>query len=165
MELKDTLQKPYTDIERADFIVENNHQKGYEIRETETELQAWGADDNDLLMQAKEQKIAENDKKRDIALLSGVTYQNILFDSDTEQKTNLTAKFLMMSDTDTVTWFGMDNQALLCTKADILAIGQLIEELHSFCWENNAYIKEQIANAETVEEVNAIEINYDRLNT
>lgn len=122
-------------------------------------------DPEDLLKIAKEQKIAENDEKRDVALLKGVTYNNVLFDSDTEQKTNLTAKFLMMSDTDTVTWFGMDNQALLCTKADILAIGQLIEELHSFCWENNAYIKEQIANAETVEEVNAIEINYDRADT
>jgi hypothetical protein len=165
MELKDTLQKPYTDIERADFVVENNHRLGYEIRETETELQAWGMDDNDILIQLKEQRIAENDGLRDTALLRGVTYNNVLFDSDTEQKTNLTAKFLMMSDTDTVTWYGMDNQALLCTKADILAIGQLIEELHSFCWENNAYIKEQIANAETVEEVNAIEINYDRADT
>ena len=162
MELKSTLQKPYTDIERADFVVENNHRLGYEIRETETELQAWGMDDNDILIQLKEQRISENDGLRDTALLRGVTYNNVLFDSDTEQKTNLTAKFLMMSATDTVTWFGMDNQALLCTKADILAIGQLIEELHSFCWGNNAYIKEQIANAETVEEVNAIEIDYDR---
>ena len=36
------LKKPCTDKARADFIVENNHNKGYEIRETETELQAWG---------------------------------------------------------------------------------------------------------------------------
>lgn len=119
----------------------------------------------DLLKMAKEQKIAENDEKRDVALYQGVIYQNVLFDSDTDQKTNLIGTILSMSDTDTVTWFGMDNQALLCTKADILAIGQLIEELHSFCWENNAYIKEQIANAETVEEVEAIVISYDRLNT
>lgn len=165
MELKSTLQKPYTDIERADFIVENNHQKGYEIRETEDELQAWGADDNDLLLARKEQRIAENDNLRDTALLGGITYNNVLFDSDTDQKINLLATVNMMSDEDTIVWFGMDNKGLLCTKADLMAIGGLITELHSFCWQNNAYIKEQIEQAETIEEVNGIEISYDRGNT
>lgn len=42
MEIKNVLNKPYTEQQRIDFIVENNHQQGYEIRETETELQAWG---------------------------------------------------------------------------------------------------------------------------
>ena len=114
---------------------------------------------------AKQNKITENDSLRDEKLLSGVTYNNVLFDSDTEQKTNLTAKYLMMSDTDTVVWYGMDNQPLLCTKDDLMAIGQLIETLHTFCWENNAYIKEQIAQAETIEEVESIEIEYDRHDT
>lgn len=119
----------------------------------------------DLLRMAKEQRIAENDEKRDVALYAGVTYSNVLFDSDTDQKINLLATVGMMSDEDTIVWYGMDNKGLLCTKQDLIAIGGLITELHSFCWQNNAYIKEQIANAETVEEVNAIEINYDRLDT
>ena len=42
MEIKTELNKPYTEEQRLDFIVENNHKKGYEIRETETALQAWG---------------------------------------------------------------------------------------------------------------------------
>ena len=42
MEIKATLNKPFTDKQRADFIVENNHQYGYEIKETETALEAWG---------------------------------------------------------------------------------------------------------------------------
>lgn len=42
MEIKATLNKPYTDEQRIDFIVENNHRKGYEIRETEEALEAWG---------------------------------------------------------------------------------------------------------------------------
>ena len=162
MELKSTLYKPYTDIERADFIVENNHQKGYEIRETEDELQAWGADENDLLVLRKQQRIAENDELRDTALSGGVTYQNVLFDSDTDQKVNLLATVGMMSDTDTVVWYGMDNKGLLCTKADLLAIGQLITELHSFCWNNNAYIKEQIEGVNSIDELDKIEINYER---
>lgn len=40
MEIKATLNKPYTDKQRADFIVENNHKLGYEIQETEDTLLA-----------------------------------------------------------------------------------------------------------------------------
>ena len=106
--------------------------------------------DNIQLAQRKEERIAENDELRDSALMGGVTYQNVLFDSDTDQKINLLATVNMMSDTDTVVWYGMDNQGLLCTKADLMAIGGLITELHSFCWQNNAYIKEQIDNADSL---------------
>ena len=42
MKIKASLRKPYTDEQRMDFIVTNNHQNGYEIRETETALEAWG---------------------------------------------------------------------------------------------------------------------------
>lgn len=42
MEIKAKLDKPYTDKERSDFIVEYNHVKGFEIRETEIALEAWG---------------------------------------------------------------------------------------------------------------------------
>lgn len=52
MEIKAKLNKPYTAKQRADFIVENNHNKGYEIKETETALEAWG-------LTAEEQKQAE----------------------------------------------------------------------------------------------------------
>lgn len=109
----------------------------------------------------KQDKLKLNDELRDSALLGGVEYQGVLFDSDTDQKINLLATVNMMSDEDTITWYGMDNQGLLCAKADLIAIGGLITELHSFCWNNNAYIKEQIANAETLEELEAIDINYD----
>ena len=40
MEIKAELNKPYTDKQRADFIVENNHNLGYEIQETEEALLA-----------------------------------------------------------------------------------------------------------------------------
>lgn len=40
MEIKATLNKPYTSKQRADFIVENNHNLGYEIQETEDALLA-----------------------------------------------------------------------------------------------------------------------------
>lgn len=40
MEIKDRLEKPYSEIQRCDFIVKNNHQSGYEIQETDNALLA-----------------------------------------------------------------------------------------------------------------------------
>lgn len=42
MEIKATLEKPYTDLQRMNFIVEQNHQKGYIIEDTDQALVAWG---------------------------------------------------------------------------------------------------------------------------
>ena len=111
----------------------------------------------------KEELIAENDRLRDEKLLEGVTYNNVLFDSDTDQKTNLLATYQMLSDEDTITWYGKDNKALLCTKQDLLTIGKLIVQLHSYCWNMNAYIKEQIELAQTQAELDSIDISYNFL--
>lgn len=54
MEIKAILTKPYTENEKLDFIVLQNHQKGYKITETQTELQAWGYTEEE-----QEQKEAE----------------------------------------------------------------------------------------------------------
>lgn len=115
---------------------------------------------NILLEKAKENKIAENDIARDAALNSGVVYEDVLFDSDTDQKVNLLAIVSTMGDEETIIWFGMDNIPLECNKLDLINIGGLITQLHTFCWGKNAEIKAEIANAETVGEVEAIEINY-----
>lgn len=63
MEIKATLNKPYTEKQKIDFIVTYNHQQGYEIRETETELQAWGLTQDEIDEQAKQQRNAEIDSK------------------------------------------------------------------------------------------------------
>lgn len=161
MEIKAKLNKPYTEEQRINFIVENNHKKGYEIKETRNELQAWGLDSIELLEQSKRNKIKENDTARDTALNQGVEYKGILFDSDTDQKVNLLAIVSIMGDEDVITWFGMDNQPLDCTKEDLINIGGLITALHSFCWERNAEIKAEINAAKTIEDVENIIINYE----
>lgn len=116
------------------------------------------------LNEVKEEKIIENDNARDIALNQGVTYQNILFDSDTDQKANLLGAVLQMSDTATIEWYGMNNNVLVCTKQDLLNIGGLITQLHTFCWTKNAEIKNEISEAATIEEVENIEIDYEGVN-
>ena len=55
MEIKAELIKPYTENERLDFIVEQNHNNGYEIKETETALEAWGYTEEEKQEQRKEQ--------------------------------------------------------------------------------------------------------------
>ena len=117
--------------------------------------------DKILLDKAKTEKIALNDELRDTALLSGVTYQNVLFDSDDSQKINLLATYNRMSDNDKIMWFGMNNVPLECTKIDLFNIGNLITQLHTFCWTNNYEIKLKINNAETLEDLEKIEINYN----
>lgn len=152
----ETAQPPY-DTETQTIMLSYN--------ETATRItQEWTVQSLPL-DQLKQLWIRRNDAVRDAKLNSGVKYQNILFDSDTDQKVNLLATIGMMSDEDTITWYGMDNRGLLCTVADLMAIGGLITELHSYCWNMNAYIKEQINNAQTVEELNEVEINYDRVDS
>lgn len=53
------LKKPCSDKARADFIVENNHHKGYQIKETETKIQALDYDDSEKFENAKNAKLAE----------------------------------------------------------------------------------------------------------
>lgn len=57
MEIKATLNKPYTNEQRMDFIVENNHNNGYEIKETETALEAWGYTEKEIQEQDKQNQI------------------------------------------------------------------------------------------------------------
>lgn len=54
MEIKTKLLKPYTESEKIDFIVEQNHNNGYEIRETEMALEAWGYTEEEIQEQERE---------------------------------------------------------------------------------------------------------------
>lgn len=61
MEIKAKLNKPYTAKQRADFIVEQNHRQGYEIKETETALEALGPDaEEQVEMQKTSVRIVRN---------------------------------------------------------------------------------------------------------
>ena len=117
----------------------------------------------EVLNQAKEQKLQENDRLRDEALKQGVCYKGILFDSDTDQKINLLAMLQTLADDGTIAWYGMDNQMLICNKFDLIEIGDLITKLHNFIWNENAKIKNKIENAKNQDELKEIIINYEFL--
>lgn len=170
--------------ERMDFIVNYNHNNGYQIHEIMEENKIWALLPNEIwdegqngpivdstyeqrmLDQAKNNKLAENIKKREERLNAGIMYKNILFDSDTDQKVNLMAMASFMADDDTIIWLGKDNQPLNCTKEDLLNIGNLIVQLTSAIWGdgglNQQYIN-AINSCTTVQEVNNIVIDYDNI--
>lgn len=65
MEVKATLQKPYTEQQRVNFIVSENHQHGYEIKETKTALEAWGHTEEEIAQQEEQARKQEIYKKLD----------------------------------------------------------------------------------------------------
>ena len=54
MEIKAQLNKPCTENQRIDFIVQYNHNFGYEIRETETSIEACGYTEEEKQEQERE---------------------------------------------------------------------------------------------------------------
>lgn len=59
MEIKTTLNKPYTEQQRLDFIVTQNHINGYAIKETEIALEAWGLTEEEQKAKTKEARRKE----------------------------------------------------------------------------------------------------------
>ena len=68
MEIKATLQKPYTENERMEFIIQYNHNLGYTIEETETELQALGYTQEEIDAQERERIAKLSLTKREVFL-------------------------------------------------------------------------------------------------
>lgn len=65
MKIKAELIKPYTEEERLDFIIDQNYNNGFEIKETEISLQAWGYTKEELEQQEKERLMKSNMTKLD----------------------------------------------------------------------------------------------------
>lgn len=80
MRLVAKIRKPYTDEQRLKFIDTQNHQNGYEIRETKAELQAWGYTEKEQEEQERERVQRLSCTKRDFVLMLqelGVTYSQL----------------------------------------------------------------------------------------
>ena len=71
MEIKAELLKPYTENERINFIVEHNHKNGYEIRETETAIEAWGYTD-------EEKEKAERERLNNLSMTRGDVFEALI---------------------------------------------------------------------------------------
>lgn len=107
MELKQALEKPYTEEERMNFIVYYNHQLGYEIRETETALEAWGYTEEEKEQQERERiaklHLTRGDVFRGLLLAKGVTrvmLRSIIEAMPVETQEQIIAKEMALIDFD-----------------------------------------------------------------
>lgn len=82
MEVKAELNKPYSDEQRMNFIVEYNHNLGYEIKETPEALQAWDYDEAEKQQQERERLNNLNMRRGDVfealILAKGITEDEII---------------------------------------------------------------------------------------
>lgn len=82
MEIKAELLKPYTEQEKINFIVEQNHRLGYTIEEQEDKLVALGYTEQEKLKQEKERIALLNmtgaDVERAIYKVKGIDFDDIL---------------------------------------------------------------------------------------
>lgn len=172
MELKATLNKPYTEIERLDFITEQNHNLGYEIKETETSLEAWGNTDNENLQNAKDFKYQEANEKAKEYLENGNALYEFAEGKHIEATDGNIAKMTayalayitgQLQPVDTVVWNTKEDETVNLTQEQI---GQILNGLgivQAIVWSIKypAYIN-AINEANTIQEVNAIEIDYTK---
>lgn len=166
MEIKATLEKPYTEEQRIDFIVENNHNLGYEIIETEVALEAWGKNDVELLEQAKEDKYQEALTGARDYIENEAAYQ---FDANNSIEATdgnigkMTAYALgfQTGTIETVAWTSKEDNILILNAEDVLRILTGLGEIQSVIW-NIEFVnyKNAIDQSTTIEEVEAIEIIY-----
>lgn len=164
MEIKAVIEKPCTDEERAIFIVLQNHQKGYIIEETDEVIEAWGQTSEELLADKKAAKQQENTEKAKQAVENGhVVFKNAEFETNAQTVGDLTATMLLMQagGVESYLWLSKDDQTVALTVEDFGTLGGLIAEYKNNIWQEK-YItyKAQIEQAQTVDAVNAIVLDY-----
>lgn len=168
MEIKAELLKPYTDNEKQDFIISQNHNLGYEIRETQEALQAWGKTDDEKLIEAKEQKTQETKDKAYDFLANG----NALFEFEKGKHIEATdgniAKFTAYligfekGLYEVVRWNTKEDENVELNIEQVAFILQGLANVQSDVWTwKYPYYLDKIEQAQTLEEVKNIVIDYE----
>ena len=173
------LEKPYTDKERADFVVLYNHNQGLIIEETDTALYALDADEimqngvpiknpnyaAEQLEVEKAKRLEENKEAYNAALKAGVTYKNALFDCDTLAAVRVMGQMAAMqamavSEEPTIDWFDYDYQPVTLTTEEFLELAGLITLNTRRIETLNCGFNTAISGAESLAELEAINISY-----
>ena len=173
------LEKPYTDKERADFVVLYNHNQGLIIVETDTALYALDADEimqngapvknpkysAEQLEAEKAKRLEENKEAYNAALKAGVTYKNALCDCDTLAAVRVMGQMAAMqamaiSEEPTIDWFDYDYQPVTLTTEEFLELAGLITLNTRRIETLNCGFNTAISGAESLAELEAINISY-----
>lgn len=169
MEIKAKLNKPYTEKQRIDFTA--RYQYNYDIRETEEALEAWGDTQEELLEQAKQSKYQEANSKANEFLQSGEALfefePNKHIEATDGNIAKMTAYALayvtgQLQPEATVVWNTKEDETVNLNQAQIVSILQGLGQVQAVVWsvQYPEYVS-MIENATTVEEVEAIVIDYE----
>ena len=169
MEIKETILKTATNEEKNAFT-ENANRNNYIVKVTETEYEAWGYTDEELLASAKQNKYDEANNGAKTFLESG----NALFEFEEGKHieatdgniAKLTAYALayvtgQLEPSETVVWNTKEDETVELTSEQIASIVKGLGLVQASVWSVQfpQYIQ-AIETAETIEEVNAITIEY-----
>lgn len=181
------LEKPYTDIKRADFVVLHNHQHGRKIEETQTALYALEPDEimqdgepvqnpnyaQEQLTAAKEAKIQEATDKAyayeqtdaliTVKATNAMTRVSDLYhiEGHFTNMIKISAYAQSMGEEDILPWNTKENVNVFLNKIGCLKLSTLMQQMNINLWttEFPKYI-EQIESCTTTDEVNSINIEY-----
>lgn len=159
--MSNKLLKPYTEDERISFIVGNNHIKGLRIEEREDGLYAI----EKTLDELKSIKLAECLSKAFEYEKNGtVEYKNCVFEMSESNRINLrdTVEALTLQNKTSTYWNDKNDNLVELTIEELQTIRlELILGVIQDLWINKYPTKKsEINNAQTLEELNAININY-----
>lgn len=139
MEIKAILNKPYTENEKIDFIVEYNHNQGFLIEEAENELQALDYTEEEKAQKEKERvamlSLTRGDVFRGLLMAKGVTRAQLRAMIETNEQLTEVEREMALIDFDEALNFYRGN-ALIDTVG--LALGITSEQLDKF-FETNDY--------------------------
>ena len=167
MEIKATLQKPYTNKQRTDFIVQQNHRNGYTIEETDKALIAWGDTDEEKLTIAKTSKYNEINNGARTYLESG----NALFEIEEGKHIEATdgniaklsayALSFMTGVQSEVYWNTKEDETIALNQEQLTQALMGLGEVQATVWNVKfPYYLKLLENATTVEEVSSITVDY-----
>ncbi|ARR02689.1 DUF4376 domain protein [Campylobacter vicugnae] len=159
MEIKAVLKKPYTDEERIEFIVNNNHNNGYQINETDTELQALGRNDLEI---AKSNKLDELSELKATKLLT-LNYQGNEYQIDSDSKINISGKVSQIllaassgQDIGAINWITKDNKVVSFSKEEFMAFGVAVAAHTESVIFKHDQLRTAVNNAASIDEIKAI---------
>ena len=176
------LKKPYTDTQRADFIVEYNRKNGLKIEETDKNL--FALEPNEIIVdgepvidpdyeqehfeQVKALKLKENDEKVNIALVHTFTIEvgenktpcEFIYNEKTERNLNSSAIGFLAGQYETKQWTDEQGITVNLTAEDVAAVLLTFNDFANELWEKWGDYHTQINACTTAEEIEAIVINY-----
>ena len=167
MEIKSELLKPYTNKQRTDFIVQQNHRNGYTIEETDKALIAWGKTDEEKLNEAKIYKYNEINNGARIYLESGEALFEVAEGKHIEATDGNIAKLsayalsFMTGVQSEVYWNTKEDETIALNQEQLTQALMGLGEVQATVWNVKfPYYLKLLELATTVEEINEINVDY-----